>query len=594
MKRPSANQPDPRISQALAALNAHRLTEGIQLLEAVCQTTHKRDPQLWLILGTAYAHQGNMAEVIRYNRKVLEVWPRHVGALCTLGLAQANIGQQEQGARCFQQAMEIAPNDPNVYCYLAEATLKVGTTQGAIIHLQKALECNPDFLQAHKRLGQLYWSNGNTELAEVHFKRAWELDKQDADTLNSYILALGHEGEMDEALRLAKQGLADFPAATELLATQAHLLERNGDFDQAFAALGELEGKGAMSATAAATLTRLCRRFDCCDKALATAGHLLSQPDLDPAGRQSLNFALGALLDKLHRYDDAFAHFREANDAFQTPYDHPAHEQLITSLIDTFTPTNLKTLPRATNHDRRPIFIVGMPRSGTTLTEQILASHPDVYGAGELTDIKRLVDSLKKKGGKGYPTALADLTPADLDALAADYLQRLDSLAPESPRVTDKMPHNFLGLGLITLLFPEATLIHCRRNPLDNCLSIYFMASSPTHPYAADLEGLGLYYLQYERLMHHWKATLGRPILDVQYEDLVTSQEESTRRLLAHCGLEWNDACLSFHKTQRTVTTPSYDQVRKKLYTSSMERWRNYEPHIEPLIRTLAPLLQQG
>ena len=237
-----------------------------------------------------------------------------------------------------------------------------------------------------------------------------------------------------------------------------------------------------------------------------------------------------------------------------------------------------------------PVFIVGMPRSGTTLAEQILASHPQVFGAGELPDIDDISRQLERvvPGNLKYPDCM-ELAAADTLRAARDgYLRKLADLSSGAHRVTDKMPHNFEHLGLIAALFPNARIVHCIRNPLDTCLSIYFNDFNAGHGYATDLGMLGEHYNEYHRMMMHWKNVLPIKIFDLVYEDIIRDQEQISRQLLAYCGLDWDPACLEFYKNKRTVSTFSYDQVRKPIYTGSVERWRRYEKFLEPLIKALS------
>jgi hypothetical protein len=231
-----------------------------------------------------------------------------------------------------------------------------------------------------------------------------------------------------------------------------------------------------------------------------------------------------------------------------------------------------------------------MPRSGTTLVEQILASHPAVFGAGELLRVGEIAQRLPSALGSrlDYPLCLADFSQQAADAAAQEYLDYLQSLSGgEATRVTDKMPGNFMHLGLIDLLFPGARIIHCMRDPLDTCLSCYSQNFNG-HEYTHDLSHLGHFYRDYQRIMQHWRGVVRVPVLEVQYEALVEDPEPGSRRLIEFCGLPWDDSCLRFYENKRTVVTASYDQVRRPIYKTSTERWRNYERHIDPLKAALA------
>ena len=230
-----------------------------------------------------------------------------------------------------------------------------------------------------------------------------------------------------------------------------------------------------------------------------------------------------------------------------------------------------------------------MPRSGTTLVEQILSSHPEVHGAGELLDIINIASSLDKnmEPGRGYHECPHNISSARLNEIAEGYLSKLQALDTRAVRITDKMPHNFLHLGHIQMLFPSAHVIHMTRNPLDTCVSIYFQEFSSRHSYAYDLDHLAAYYQEYERLMTHWERVIDLPVLKVPYEELVEDQTGWSRRMVDFIGLDWDEQCLKFYENKRFISTPSYDQVRQLLYTRSVGRWQRYEQHLEPLKRLL-------
>lgn len=231
-----------------------------------------------------------------------------------------------------------------------------------------------------------------------------------------------------------------------------------------------------------------------------------------------------------------------------------------------------------------------MPRSDITLTEQIIASHPRVVGGGELAEIAFMVEDLARlvDSDRPYPRCLERLNKATARRLGERYLRHLPRMAPEAARVTDKMPVNFQHLGLISLLFPRARVIYCRRNPMDNCFSLYFQYLRDFHPYAFDLDHLADYYCRHDRLMDHWRTACPLPIFELVYEDLIADQEGKTREIVAFCGLEWDDGCLRFFQAERPVRTASFWQERQPLYDSSVGRWRNYEKHLGPLSAGLA------
>jgi len=320
---------------------------------------------------------------------------------------------------------------------------------------------------------------------------------------------------------------------------------------------------------------------------------MLEKPDLSKGDRVNVHFSLGKIYDDLGRHEDAFEQYHQGNQADDraAPFDARIHNILVDRLTSVFTKQFFMRRQGLGSESTRPVFIVGMPRSGTTLTEQVLASHAEVFGAGELDQVNRLVNAVSAEvsGSAGYPEIAGELDAVTACRLGESYVSYITRLSGGVRRVTDKMPGNFMHLGFIALMLPRARIIHCRRNPMDSCLSCYFQHFTSPMPFASSLEGLGAYYQAYERIMAHWHRALPLPILDVAYEDMVADHEGTCRRIVEFCGLEWDDACLQSHKTKRTVKTASTWQVRQPLYTTSVERWRRYGGHLEPLKKALGP-----
>jgi hypothetical protein len=243
------------------------------------------------------------------------------------------------------------------------------------------------------------------------------------------------------------------------------------------------------------------------------------------------------------------------------------------------------------NPSRLPVFVLGMPRSGTTLVEQIISSHPDVHGAGELPDLLEIAQRDIAGTGAAFPNNIPAIDKAGLAGWAADYVAGLHRRAPDARHITDKMPANFLAVGLINMMLPNAKIIHVSRNPVDTCLSCFMQLFGSGQEQTYDLAELGRYYADYARLMEHWRSVLpDGAFLDAQYEDIVADQETQARRMIAFCGLDWNDACIDFHKNKRSILTASVTQVRQPIYKSSVERWRHYEKFLGPLLDALGDL----
>lgn len=297
-----------------------------------------------------------------------------------------------------------------------------------------------------------------------------------------------------------------------------------------------------------------------------------------------MNFALAHISDNLGRFDAAFDAVSRGSALSPVNYKPAATEQRFNKVREFFTVERFSELARVRVHSERPVFIVGMPRSGTSLVEQILDSHPEAAGGGELTEIREIETEI---GARDAPHRLMDLEVKDLDSYVERYLQRLDRVDAVAGRVIDKMPANFERLGLIAMLFPGARILHYVRDPLDTCLSCYFQDFRFRNPFSYSLEHLGAHYARYTELMRHWHAVLPVPILDVRYETLVAEPRDTIASMLEFCDLEWDDRCLAFHENTRIVDTASIDQVRRPLYANSVGRAAHYRHRLEPLVQAL-------
>jgi len=620
VKQPSEKD-KKQFRRAMQELESGDPAKAIRLFGKV-RKSWRDNPDICYLEGLAYGKLGKMEMARQVSEHALKLEPRHYGALCNLANAQMSLGDHEHALDNYARALEIKPDSPDVLDNYGRALAMLGRRNEAIAHYKQALQSRPDFAPAHTSLAKAYREAGNPAAATEEFERALEIDPGETEAhLGMGFIFSGLGGipkarhHFSEALKLSSQcvkaytGLANlerymgnFDQALEyvetagkylpeddpaLLAIKADVLERSGRSEEAYSILDKLAAQNRMTSVAVTTFSRVCRKYDVCDKALEKINDLMGAVWVDEMERKALCFAAGELLDKLCRYDEAFEFFQRANDVVDISCNRAMERRLVDELIGNFNKEAMAALPRASVSSSRPVFIVGMPRSGTSLTEQILSSHPDVYGAGELPDLQAMTSMLNKNNLAEpwmYATHISAISRDQLDKLAHMYLDVLNNLDAGSRYVTDKLPHNFQRLGLINLLFPECRIIHCRRNPMDTCLSIYFQDFVLSHDYASDLSDLGFFYSEYERLMRHWEAVIDIPMMTVQYEDLIDDQETMSRQILDFCGLDWDESVMAFHDSARAVATASYDQVRQPIYKTSRERWKNYEEHLSPLL----------
>jgi tetratricopeptide (TPR) repeat protein len=478
-----------------------------------------------------------------------------------------------------------------------ESLRNMGQTGPALKYLMEALRLEPENARVNLAVAICEWSQEMRDDARQHMQAALRLDPNLAFAHNALGQWYLQQGMVDAALDFSARAAELMPQDCGILAARAFVLEVAGESEAAWEIVQQLIARGFTPPLIAVLTARMARRRKQEEQALALIGQLVSRPGVSLADEGSLRYSAADMLDGLGRYDEAFAQAARANQIKAKRYNHAISVRDIDRLINYFTPRRIECLPKATYRKEKPVFIVGMPRSGTSLVEQVLASHPAVYGAGELDFMTRVFFGVLDMLGAtmdDYPRCLDGLSVDKADGMAQIYLEPLAAMAPEAQRITDKMPLNFLHLGLISLLLPEARVIHCRRDPLDTCLSCYMTDLVIGHEFQYDLRHLGLFYREYERLMTHWKSVLKLPILDVQYEKLVSNPEREIRRMVEFVGLPWDERCLKFHETKRPVATASTEQVRQPVYHSSVRRWKHYEKHLGPLKEALGIRDQSG
>ncbi|MER9603899.1 sulfotransferase [Mesorhizobium sp. M0140] len=510
------------------------------------------------LLNQAYALQQaqRLDEAQDLCLRVLARTPNHPLALYILGTLYQRY-DDEMALRYFARAVGEEPKNPYYHLSLGEAYVKVSEYSPAIKHMLYALELQPRLIEVLCALGRAYTKFDKPDLALPLYEKALKINRDHPKVRAGLASALSGLGRMDEAAAFLKEAIGrriDVPAAYHDLVQTKKFTEEPEELQSILRELGN--------------------------------------PKLDPDGAYKLHHAAGKVLNDLKRYSEAFDHFNRGKRASGYTFDINLYRRWIDSLIETFTPDFLAARAGYGNPSEVPVFVVGMPRSGTTLTEQICASHPDVQGAGELNKLRRVANAigLKTSSAGDLSRPVMSVTQDLSRKLAEEHLSYLREWAPAALRVVDKMPHNFEMIGLIGLLFPNARIIHCRRDAIDNCVSCFVQSFNKGHSYNTDLRILGLYYREYDRLMRHWNEVFPGLIFENRYETLVEDQEAQSRRLIDYLGLPWDDACLRFFDRDGSVNTPSRWQVRQPIYKSSVKRWKNYENEIQTLIDALGDL----
>lgn len=440
-------------------------------------------------------------------------------------------------------------------------------------------------------LAHIALTRGEHDAADRHMKQAVRGAPRNARVRAQYGNLLVAMGRYREALLQHEKAIKLEPGLEVALGGKATVLERQDRYARARRALEPVVKQGSCSPVIIEPYLRILIHEGAYEEAI-TAGTACVQAHSKPSlTLRNVMFELARAQERSGDVDAAIATAGRANAMLAPAYEPMEDRWRMEGLMTTFTAERLAALPQASDPSALPVFIVGMPRSGSTLTERIIHTHPDAHGAGEISHITSLVNRLQGHLGSmhPYPKCVEEITQVAIDEVAGAHLTELANLAPGAIRVVNKNLGNFLHLGLLQLLFPAARIIHCRRNAVDMCLSCYMERLTPASaPYATDLRALGLYHRAYQQLMDHWRDVLDFEMLEVDYERLVADQEHTTREILAFCGLPWDETCLRFHETKRHDRTLSFDQVRRPLYDSSVGRAERFGAHLDPLREALA------
>jgi len=520
-------------------------------------------------------------------QRAIEIRPDFAEALQNLGKTFLRLGRYEEALRSCRQAVNLACDSPQAHNSLGNVLARLGQFEDAIACFRRCVALQPGFAEAHANLASALRSTGRLDEAVEEYRLAVHIKPDFVEAHTELATSLRLLRSTAEAEAVCHQALEIAPGAAAVLVVLAELHADVGRFEAAEDYFKRALATDPHSVEALAGMARI-RRMTGEDAVWLRAARSLEQAGLSSRREMILRYAMGKYYDDVADFPAAFANYQRANSLAKQSapkHDRTHLQRKIDWIIRSQDAAWLRGRGTAASHSGRPVFIVGMLRSGTSLAEQILASHPEVFGAGELTFWSTRLAALLSvvSDGSSPAPAMNELARAGCDYL--DYLHRMNV---EAVRVIDKLPTNFLATGLIGAALPGAKVIHMQRDPIDTCLSIYFQHFEALNTYTHDLEDLAHYYRQYRRLMRHWRAVLPEAILDVPYEGLVADPEGWTRRMLEFIDLPWDARCLDFQRTQRAVVTASKWQIRQPVSARSIGRWRRYEKFIDPLISLAA------
>ncbi|RUX07983.1 MAG: sulfotransferase family protein [Mesorhizobium sp.] len=536
-------------------------------------------------------HQaGRRQEAEAIYRQVLARQPKHAAAAHFLGLLLHQTGRSEEGMDFLEQSVQLQPTNPDFLNNLGTVMRDLGRVTAAIDFFRGAVDLRPEQLAARDNLGSSLKQIGRFEEAEDIYRGTVQRNPFHVRARIGLAETLQEAGRLDEALAVFQEALTIRPKDADLLHGLGVGLMEKGKLGEATDLFRQAVAIQPGMARAWLMLTQVKRQKER-DAELAGMEAQHAKAPQDSLARMQLSFGLGKANDDLKDYGKAFDYFAEGNAIRRKGIDYDpvktrAEFEAMKTVFDAGFFEKHRPSPIT---DDAPIFIVGMPRSGTTLVEQIIASHPQVYGAGELSILKTAVGrQFPSDMPGGFPWGVADTDDTDFAESGQAYLDMLHARYPHMRHVTDKMPGNFLLVGFIRMMLPKARIIHCARDAAATCLSIYKVHfRGDSHRYGYDLGELADFHNLYTDIMAHWHKVLPGVVHDVRYEDFVADQEGQSRALIHYLGLPWDDAVLSFHATDRPVRTASAAQVRQPMYQGSVDLWKRYGDRLKPLLDKL-------
>ena len=569
-----------------------QLDKAQAIYESILQVD-KQQSDAHNLLGALFVTKKEFKKAEKYLIKALKSSPNYAPIHYNLGKCYSEAQQFRKALRPIQKSLQLSPDNPEALFLLGNVFVQMGQQEKALSHYKKLLLLIPNHLEALINLANAHYELKNYEQAVNYYQQVLEVTPNHQPACLGLAISLSKVDKQQQAIAVLDQAIVAAPHA-QLFKAKGNYHEQLGEMTAAKEAFKQAIQYNPKYGGAYRSFSDVAKSKQPEDIDVIESGFQFLDKMSDE-DKMHLYFAQGNMQDSLGNYPQAIAAYDQANQLKRSAYQYRLQEdkkvfQAIEKnyhqlWFDSLGETQKKSLSTISSPEKKLIFIVGMPRSGTTLVEQIIASHSQVTGAGELVFLG-LHAKLHKQGESDFHQKFALMTSAQRQYIADDYYQNVVPLAADTPVVTDKMPHNFLNLGMIAALFPHAKIIHCKRHPVANCLSIYkqYFSAQNSHPYAYQQKELAQYHNLYEHLMQHWRNVMGGRFYEIAYEVLTTNQEEESRRLIDYCSLDWQDACLDFYKAKRKVKTASVFQVRQPMSTQSVNLWQKYGNGLQPLI----------
>ncbi|MCK5617044.1 tetratricopeptide repeat protein [Candidatus Pacearchaeota archaeon] len=568
-------------SKALTHFNNKEFQKAKELYLKICKKSPNAES--CYMLGMTYGLLSDFVNSEKWLKKASQLNPHSDVIFNNLGISQMSQRKYDQAISSLSKSISLNPKNTHSLNCLGNIYRDQGNSALSEDYFQQSLKIEPNNYVTLNNLGNIYLGKCIYNKALDYYQKSTAINPTNFETIYNIGCVYQSLGQHEKAIKQYNLAQKINPSSILVVAAIANSYEKQGNNNKAIESIQPYLNLQHPPSDLINTYARACLNLKDYNKGINVIKKLIdnsTRTQLNPIQNQELHFTLGDLYNKSCEYDKAFNEYEIANQLRPYTYNKNQTEEYFQSIKNIFSNPQLIS----NNTSNTPIFIIGMPRSGTSLIEQIISSHSEVYGAGELSSITEIANRAPSKSP--YPNSINDINTSFLNKESEKHITYLKEISNDSEYIIDKMPHNFMYVGLIKMLFPNSKIIHCLRNPLDICLSIYFHNFNSNHPYSDKLENLGHYYNQYRYLMQHWENK-HKDIYNISYELLLNEPDQQIKSMIKHLGLDWEDSCLEFYNNKRTVSTPSYSQVRQPLYKSSANRWKNYSNHIDDLIQSV-------